>query len=80
MRKISPLMKNSNRYAFQRHVRRECPSGGGGGIVAFAVSVVGGCFCLCLNSTFTGAVKNFIQVLYVNQTIHLKCLEVQCTD
>ena len=50
-------------------------------IVAFAVSVVGGCFCLCLNSTFTDAVKNFIQVLYVDQlqNLHLKCLEVQCT-
>ena len=55
--------------------------GGGGGIVAFAVSVVGGCFCLCLNSTFTDAVKNFIWVLYVDQlqNLHLKCLEVQCT-
>ena len=35
---------------------------------------------LCeLNSTFTDAVKNFIQVLYLDQTLHLKCLEVQCT-
>ena len=50
-----------------------------GEIVAFAVSVVGGCFCLCLNSTFTDAVKNFIQVLYLDQTLYLKCLEVQCT-
>ena len=48
----------TDRYAFQRHVRRGCP---GGEIVAFAVSVLGGCFCLCLNSTFTDAVKNFIQ-------------------
>ena len=67
----------TNRYAFQRHVRRGCPIGGE--IVAFAVSVVGGCFCLCLNSTFTDAVKNFIQVLYLDQTLHLKCLEVQCS-
>ena len=66
----------TNRYAFV-HVRRGCPIGGE--IVAFAVSVVGGCFCLCLNSTFTDAVKNFIQVLYLDQTLHLKCLEVQCT-
>ena len=54
-----------------------------GEIVAFAVSVVGGGggVCLCLNSTFTDAVKNFIQVLYVDQlqNVHLKCLEVQCT-
>ena len=63
----------TNRYAFQRHVRRGCP---GREIVAFAVSVVGGCFSLRLNSTFTDAVKNFIQVLYMDQTLHLKCLEV----
>ena len=59
-----------------------CMVGGGvGEIVTFAVSVVGGCFCLCLNSTFTDAVKNLIQVLYVDQlqNLHLKCLEVQCT-
>ena len=36
-------------------------------------------FCLCLNCTFTDAVKNFIKVLYVDQAFHLKCLEVQCT-
>ena len=37
----------------------------------------GGCFWLCLNSTFTDAVKNFIQVLYVDQSLHIKCLVVE---